>query len=119
MGGWTSSAAYAPLSSTTRLSDAISPSERRENKASTATARGSRRRRTATRGSPAAHAGDHSVKVEEDVAATTKQEASGESVAASKESSDLRSSGSLCRRRKLGADDDGDGEEASAPQPCA
>ncbi len=26
MGGWTSSAAYAPLSSTTRLSDAISPS---------------------------------------------------------------------------------------------
>lgn len=53
------------------------------------------------------------------MAVTMKQEASGKSVAASKESSDLRSSGSLCRRRKLGANDDGDGDEASAPQPCA
>uniref|UniRef100_A0A0E0M2U0 Myb-like domain-containing protein n=1 Tax=Oryza punctata TaxID=4537 RepID=A0A0E0M2U0_ORYPU len=73
---------------------------------------------------PAARAGDHSVKAEEEdddeAAAAAKQEASGESVAASKESSDLRSSASLCRRhRKPGADEDADGEEASAPRPPA
>ncbi|KAF0929222.1 hypothetical protein E2562_016451 [Oryza meyeriana var. granulata] len=64
---------------------------------------------------PATRPGDHSVK-EENEAAPAKQEASGESVAASKESSDLRSSASLCRRRKPGADEEADGEEASAPR---